>query len=119
MTGALRPPADEAELVARARALAGRTLDEVWRGEAYKRFRAEFRDYYLLGRRLPMHSRRTQYLKPYCASHVECGMTHFLCDDDFYAEADRRLERERRRPATQAWRLPNLAGRALIDAIRR
>ena len=40
------------------------------------------------------------------------------CDPEFYDRADALLEPLRRRPLTRLWRIPNLAGRKMIDALK-
>ena len=98
--------------------LKGKRLAEVWHGPAYQRFRQEMRDFAILQERIPFFSRRVRYLQPRCASHFECPMTSGLCEESFYADADRRLRQERERLATRLWRLSNHVGRSLVDVLR-
>jgi MoaA/NifB/PqqE/SkfB family radical SAM enzyme len=93
--------------------LRDKSVQEVWRGAAYARFRKEMRDYFLLKERIPGFDRRVKTITPGCASHGDCPLAPALADEAFFEEADRRLARVRRRPDVAAWRLANHAGRFL------
>lgn len=99
--------------------LATQSLGEIWRGEAYQRFRKEMRDYFLLQRRLPFFARRTRQIAVGCATHDACPITRSMCDEAFYEEAERRLERLRRRLGTRLWSLAERAGRVFERTILR
>ncbi|HOR29692.1 MAG TPA: radical SAM/SPASM domain-containing protein [Candidatus Sumerlaeota bacterium] len=96
--------------------LEGKTLGQVWRGDGYRRFRKEMRDYFLLQSRIPWFDKRTRTISSACASHGECGFIPSLSDDAFYEEAERRLQAVRRRPAVRLWRGANQFGQALERA---
>lgn len=91
--------------------LAGASLRELWRGPAYAQFRRELRNYFLLQRPVPFFARRAQRITRTCATHTDCPITRSMCDDAFYAEAERRLAGVRARPRIQLWRLLSRAGR--------
>jgi hypothetical protein len=71
------------------------------------------RDFMLLQRPVPLFERRVKRITSFCASHTACPISSSMCDDAFYEEAERRLERLRRRPLTALWRLANRGGRFL------
>lgn len=80
----------------------GKTLSDVWRGPAYRRFRSQMRDFQVLERQVPFFERRATMLERSCATHDACYFTTSMCDEDYYSTADRRLESVRRRPANRA-----------------
>ncbi len=95
-----------------------KSLSEVWRGEAYRRFRKEMRDYYLLQRPVPLFGQRVKRIAPQCASHSACPITRGMSDDEFYVTADEKLDKIRRQPLTQLWRQANRAGRFIQRKLR-
>lgn len=78
-----------------------KTLPEVWRGPAYKRFRSQMRDFQVLRRQVPFFDRRATMLARSCATHDGCYLTTGMCDEEFYSEADRRLEPLRSKPVNR------------------
>lgn len=80
----------------------GKTLSDTWRGPAYRQFRSQIRDYQVLERQVPFFERRATLLARSCATHDFCPLTTAMCDEDYYAAADRLLEPVRRRPANRA-----------------
>ncbi len=99
--------------------LRGRSLQDVWRGPNYTRLRAEFRRWFLLKMRVPLFSRRNRFLKYHCASHTSCPMSYSLADEAFYNDMEKRLAPIRAAFPTRLKRLPETAGRALLDLSKR
>ncbi len=80
--------------------LAGKTIDQVWRGESYRLFRRQMSEYILSGAAPAPPCR----LHPVCVSPQTCVLKYKLCDLDFYAGMDRALKDFRRRAAPSVWR---------------
>lgn len=97
--------------------LRNRSLNDVWRGPNYSRLRAEFRRWYLLKMRVPMFSRRNQFLKYNCASHTDCPMSYSLADEAFYAAMEKRLAPIRAAFSTRLKAIPEKTGRIILDKI--
>lgn len=75
------------------------TLDELWRGEPFREVRQEMRRFMMVGD-LNGHAPDIEHkrLSPICSTHDKCIFIPSLADDAFYAEAEARLRRVRRRP---------------------
>jgi len=91
--------------------LAERSLAEVWRGAAFRELRRELRAFFLYGAPLPDPAARLRRTDASCHDHQTCPVTAWMCDDEFYEEAERRLAAERRRPEIAQWIAGVRAGR--------
>lgn len=98
--------------------LRNRSLNDVWRGPNYARLRKEFRRWYLLKMRVPMFSRRNEFLKYNCASHTACPMSYSLADAAFYAAMEQRLAPIRASFSTRIKAMPEHAARSILDKFR-
>ena len=88
-----RPPLDS---------LRGRTIQDVWNGPRYRRFRSEMRDFMLTRQPSAAAGRGQSTIMPQCQSHVDCPLGGWLADDELYLKLDRRLEQARcRRKGTR------------------
>jgi MoaA/NifB/PqqE/SkfB family radical SAM enzyme len=79
--------------------LKSQSVAQVWHGDHYRQFRKEMRTA-MIYREIAAH-RQTQVkcTQPVCWSHDGCPIAHNLATDDFYIEADTRLELIRWSPA--------------------
>ncbi len=98
--------------------LMDKSLLEVWRGGAMREVRQELRRFMLLREQSSYGNRRLKRTTPSCHTHNECPLTHSMCDESFYEEADRRLEKVRRSLSVSALKVMDRVGSRVEDLIR-
>ncbi len=98
--------------------LMDKSLLEVWRGEPMREVRQELRQFMLLRERGAFQNRRLKRTTPECHSHNECPLAFGMCDEAFYEEADRRLEKVRRSLSVSALKAMNRVGSHVEQLIR-
>jgi MoaA/NifB/PqqE/SkfB family radical SAM enzyme len=94
------------------------SVQGVWHGAWYERFRWEMRQVMLYETQLPFQHRRFKCTQPFCWKNSSCPLANDMADVAFYDAAHERLERVRRRPGQTALNLGNHALRQLIDSTR-
>lgn len=70
------------------------TLEEIWNGAPYEKFRREFRQLMLLGGDVEHSRKYLQYLEPMCIAENACPFSWGLCSADFYKRVADGLARE-------------------------
>lgn len=70
------------------------SLETIWQGEAYERFRREFRWLMLLEGDAEHSRRYLQYLEPMCIAENACPFSWGLCSADFYKRVSDALDRD-------------------------
>lgn len=70
------------------------SFQAIWQGPAYRAFRRELRAIALQRGKIENPSRMV-HTRSYCAAEAECPLLYALCDEEFYASMNSRLERRR------------------------
>jgi MoaA/NifB/PqqE/SkfB family radical SAM enzyme len=89
------------------------SVQEVWHGELYHRFRQEMRGAMLADGNLPRGYGSFRCTAPGCWKHDDCPLAFMMADPAFYQRAHETLELLRRRPAARMMRMA-IAARRMI-----
>jgi MoaA/NifB/PqqE/SkfB family radical SAM enzyme len=94
------------------------SIAQVWQGDHYRRFRKEMREVMLHRGQSLLKGRRFRCTAPGCWNSRSCAFSYNLADPEFYAQADARLARQRRKTAVATSRAFTAAARTVIDGVR-
>jgi MoaA/NifB/PqqE/SkfB family radical SAM enzyme len=95
------------------------SVQEVWRGPGYQKFRQEMRTAMLFSEKTPFQQRRFKCTQPACWEHDQCPLSYLMATPDFYRRAHEHLETLRKKPGQALIIAANSLSRKVIESVKK